>query len=136
MKRIIHGCAVVLVAALAGCGGGSGGGGGDPPPTPTGPNNPSPPATGVVTVRLTAGLNFSPAEVVIAPGATIRWVNEAAMTHTITPDDLNQSGAWASRTVTAAGETFEQTFQAVGDYPYHCNPHAGSMRGTIRVRTS
>jgi plastocyanin len=126
MKLFIRSCAAVLAATLVACGGGGDGGGiTDPPPTP-GPQ--------VVTIHLTSGLAFSPADVTIAPGTTVRWVNDAAMTHTITPDNPAQAGAWPSTTVSEAGAVYEKVFSATGDYAYHCNPHSGVMRGTIRVR--
>ncbi|HEY0035549.1 MAG TPA: plastocyanin/azurin family copper-binding protein [Longimicrobium sp.] len=130
MNLFIRGCSVALAVALAGCsGGGGGGGGGGTPVTPT----PNPPATGVVTVRLTPSLAFSPADVTLTTGASVRWVNDAAVPHTITPDDATQGGAWPSQNVSDAGASFERTFAAAGDYPYHCNLHAG-MHGTVHVR--
>lgn len=130
MHLSIRGCALALTLSLAACGGGGDGGGGGTPTTPT---TPTAPATGTVTVRL-GGASFTPGDVTIAPGATIRWVNDAAVSHTITPNNAGQAGAWPDQSVSAAGESYSHTFQATGDYPYHCNIHAG-MTGTVRVRT-
>jgi plastocyanin len=39
----------------------------------------------VVVIRLGADLRFNPSSVTIPAGTTVRWVNDAAMFHTITP---------------------------------------------------
>jgi len=86
----------------------------------------------VVEVILTSSFTFSPSEVTISPGTTVRWVNAAAIYHTITPDGHSE---WSAATVTQAGQTFEHTFQAAGTFPYYCEPHrALGMAGTITVQ--
>ena len=80
----------------------------------------------VVTLQASS---FSPSAVTIDVGMKIRWVNGAAVTHTITPDGHSQ---WSSQTVTADGQTFEHTFNNTGVFPYLCQFHAG-MTGTITV---
>ncbi|HEX8361074.1 MAG TPA: plastocyanin/azurin family copper-binding protein [Longimicrobium sp.] len=131
MKLFIRSCAAVLVAGLVACGGGGDGGGVTDPPNPP---NPPPPTNNVVTIHLTSGLRFAPADVTIAPGTTVRWVNDVAMGHTITPDDAGQAGAWPSTGISEAGAVYEKVFTTTGDFAYHCNPHSGVMRGTIRVK--
>jgi plastocyanin len=92
----------------------------------------SEPLTGVVEVRLTLGLAFNPSQVTIARGATVRWVNDGAMFHTITPQGHSE---FSEGTVTQAGDTFEHRFENVGDFPYFCSPHLGAgMTGVVRVR--
>ncbi|MGQ0561616.1 MAG: cupredoxin domain-containing protein [Gemmatimonadota bacterium] len=95
-----------------------------------------PGGSGTVVIRLTAGLQFQPATVEIEPGTTVRWVNDGAIFHTVTPDNRQQPGVWARRGLTAAGETFSHTFTTSGQtYSYHCEPHESlGMRGTVRVR--
>jgi plastocyanin len=61
-------------------------------------------------------------------------VNDVAMGDTITPENAGQAGAWPSTPISAAGAIYEAVMQTTGDFPYHCNPHSGVMRGTIRVR--
>ncbi|HEX2203260.1 MAG TPA: plastocyanin/azurin family copper-binding protein [Longimicrobium sp.] len=93
------------------------------------------PAPTVVEIHLTAGLQFAPSQVTIAPGTTVRWINDAAMLHTITPLNPNQAGAWPSQQLDNAGQTYEFTFTTAGTYDYRCNPHAGlGMTGSITVQ--
>jgi plastocyanin len=87
---------------------------------------------GLVEVVMTGGLQFSPSDLTIEVGQTVRWRNEAAMLHTITPDGHSE---WSSATVTAAGATFSHTFDSAGEFPYFCEPHlAQGMTGVIRVQ--
>lgn len=88
--------------------------------------------TTVVTVRL-SGTSFTPSDITIAPGTTVRWVVDDG-SHTITPDNPNQPGAWTSVAV-SAGQTFEHTFTVAGQtYNYHCIPHRSlGMVGVVRV---
>lgn len=89
----------------------------------------------VVEIHLTGGLAFSPQEVTIAPGTTVRWINDVAMIHTITPINPAQPGAWPSQQVQNAGQTYEYTFTTAGTYEYRCNPHASfGMTGRIIVQ--
>lgn len=92
----------------------------------------SPPSSGLVEVRLTSGLTFSPSQVTIQPGTTVRWVNDVAMFHTITPQGHSE---WVEGTVSAAGDAFEHTFETAGEFPYFCSPHVGAgMTGVITVQ--
>lgn len=94
------------------------------------------------------GLRYTPADLTVPVGTTVRWVNQEAITHSVT------SGAWGEvnestglrGTQTADGrfdhvlsptgedgDRFEFTFAEPGAYQYFCRPHAG-MYGTITVR--
>lgn len=85
----------------------------------------------VVQITL-AGTSFSPDDVTIAPGTTVRWV-AANGVHTVTPDDPGQSGVWADRGL-SAGQSFEHTFDVTGTFDYHCEPHQSlGMVGRIVV---
>ena len=123
----------VLALVLPACSGGGGGGGGGgitPPPPP-----PPPPPGNSVTVHLTAGLRFSPATVTIAPGTTVRWINDAALGHTVTPDNAAQPGAWTSQALTTQNQVFDHTFNTPGTYNYHCEPHRlDGMTGVVVVQ--
>jgi plastocyanin len=79
------------------------------------------------------GTSFSPKTVTVTKGSTIHWVNATATTHTITPDNSGQAGAWTSQTVSGSGTAFDHTFDSAGTYDYHCTIHAG-MTGTIKVQ--
>jgi plastocyanin len=87
-------------------------------------------------VTLTAANRFSPADLTVDPGTTVRWLNAAAVTHTVTPDDANQPGVWARATTSQRGSVLTHTFTQAGrTYTYHCEPHlADGMTGVIRVR--
>lgn len=92
---------------------------------PTGP-----PQSGLVEIDLLAQ-SFSPAQVEIEPGTTVRWTNTSATEHTITPTGHEE---WNRVVMTTSGQTFEHTFDEVGEFPYHCEPHqAVGMVGEIRV---
>lgn len=84
------------------------------------------------------GLSFSPADIVIQVGDTVRWTNSDFNIHTAT--ELN-GFLWDSG-VLSSGQTFEFTFDATfvannpvpgGVYDYFCQIHP-SMLGTITVQ--
>jgi plastocyanin len=94
------------------------------------PPPPTPPKT--VEVSLEAS-RFSPRDVAIARGDTVRWVNAQPIAHTITPDDRRMPGTWPAQNIPArAGSTFSHTFDLSGIYTYNCTIHFG-MTGVIRV---
>lgn len=87
----------------------------------------------VVVIELTSELTFSPDNVSIEPGTTVRWVNGADIFHTITPDEHDE---WTRVEMDTADETFEHTFNTAGTFPYYCEPHlSAGMTGTIVVET-
>jgi len=77
---------------------------------------------------------FIPSTIEVAPGTTVTWVHDDATPHTITsgsltdggPDDMFDSG------LVMAGESFEHTFDEVGEYPYFCIVHPW-MTGMVLV---
>lgn len=85
----------------------------------------------VVEITL-SGVTFTPSDVTIAPGTTVRWRNAQAVGHTITPDGHSE---WNRQTMTNEGQIFLHTFDAAGTFPYFCEPHLSQgMTGTIRVQ--
>lgn len=89
-------------------------------------------------IRLTAGQEFSPATLAIPAGTTVRWINESAMFHTVTPENESQPGVWSRRTTNSSGVVFEHTFRTGGQtYRYRCEPHSSGftsgMVGVIQV---
>ncbi len=65
--------------------------------------------------------SFQPAEVRIKQGSTVTWVNceQADIDpHTSSSD----AGTWDSPFL-PPGATFSHTFDQVGRFPYHCEPH-------------
>jgi plastocyanin len=71
---------------------------------------------------------FSPAQLVIEPGTTVRWVNQGTVPHSVVSTD---SGPLASQ-VLQTGGTYQFTFQNPGTYTYHCSIHP-SMTASITV---
>lgn len=85
----------------------------------------------VVEIHLTSDNQFSPSSVTISPGTTIRWINDIARFHTITPSGHSQ---WTRQEMNDQGQTFEQVFQAAGTFNYFCEPHESiGMTGSITV---
>lgn len=120
MRQLPSFAPCLILGFLAACGGdGTGPGGGDPN-----------------QVTLTAGLQFSPNDLTIDPGTTVRWVNSTALEHTVTPSNTAQSGVWTRATTSTAGTVLSHTFTVPGQvYNYFCEPHqASGMTGVIRVR--
>lgn len=116
---------LALVLALVACGGSDGVA--DPDDDDNGNGNPDP-QTRVIQI---AGFAFSPADVTVTRGTTVRWVNGGGMLHTVTPDGHQQ---W-TEAVLQDGQQFQHTFATAGTYAYYCDPHRGSgMTGVIRVQ--
>ena len=73
------------------------------------------PGSTLVIVRAFA---FAPAELRVRAGDRVTWVNCDPDPHTSTAD----GGGWSSPLL-STGDAFTHTFDAVGEYPYHCAPH-------------
>lgn len=71
---------------------------------------------------------FQPAQLTVAAGTKVTWVNKGSKAHTVVSNDkLFDSG------LVNIGGDFSHTFDAPGTYLYHCAPHA-KMVGRIVVR--
>lgn len=122
-RKTFHTMALALATALFACGGGD--------DDPTDPGDPEPPTGEATVIDLTSSLTFSQADVTVSAGTTVRWVNQANITHTVTPDGHTEWTEWVTDT---SGQSFEHTFDEVGVYAYYCEPHrADGMTGVIRV---
>jgi plastocyanin len=79
---------------------------------------------------------FSPRQVTIKSGQTVRWVNTDNVFHTVTStnslDRLRPNGRF-NKSLSRRGQTFDYTFRQPGTYHYYCQPHAPFMVGTVRV---
>jgi plastocyanin len=73
-------------------------------------------------------LAYAPSPATVAVGTTVTWTNTDTITHTVTSD----TGAFDSGSL-APGAKFSFTFQARGNFPYHCTPHQ-SMIATVVVQ--
>jgi len=73
--------------------------------------------------------SFSPKDVVILKGDTVRWTNTSARVHTSTA----YNGMWNSGDV-QPGAYYEFTFTQTGYFTYRCLYHvAMGMVGSVRV---
>jgi plastocyanin len=93
----------------------------------------------ITEIHLTGNFAFAPNDITIQAGTRVRWVNDVAVFHTITPENAQQPGVWADAEVATAGQTFEHTFNTPGQtYRYRCRPHSSNfttgMVGVIRVQ--
>jgi amicyanin len=73
---------------------------------------------------------FSPASITVKKGTTVTWTNRDAVQHTVTPD--NPSTEFAASGMLSSDESYSVTFNTVGTYTYHCQPHP-QMTGTVIV---
>lgn len=70
---------------------------------------------------------FTPANLEIKVGDTVRWVNEDGPQHSAW--DLNDA---FDTGLLATGQSASLTFNGAGTFAYRCRPH-GNMRGTITI---
>ena len=89
------------------------------------------------------GLQFVPRSVTIQVGDTVRWIDEAPASHTVTSTDSNAppgqqtpDGRFDHTFDGSVGDTFEHRFDEPGSFPYYCRPHADWMFGTITVQAA
>jgi len=77
---------------------------------------------------------FIPSTIEVGPGTTVTWENNDNVPHTVTSGMLSDSetGGTFDSGISAAGTTFEHTFEEVGEYPYFCLVHPW-MKGTVLV---
>lgn len=89
-------------------------------------------SSGVQVIHLTSSRTFSPAQVTIAKGTTVRWTSDTPVFHTVTPNGHSQ---WSEASFSATGATFEHTFTSAGTFDYYCSPHRNDgMTGRIVVQ--
>ena len=82
------------------------------------------PKTHTVTIDAS---RFSPAELTVAAGDTVVWVNKDILAHTATA----KSKAFDSKTL-QPGKSFRFVAKQRGEFPYDCAFHP--MSGVLRVR--
>ena len=71
---------------------------------------------------------FIPAEITVAPGTTVTWVNNEAMPHTV----VDSNKGFRSKTL-VKDASFSFTFATAGDYNYLCSIHP-NMKGKVIVK--
>jgi plastocyanin len=96
------------------------------------------------TIEMLEGNEFSPAEITIAVGDTVTWMNVSDQVHTVSADpDIATDPSHVQLPDGAEpfhsggidpDESFSMTFDVPGTYIYFCYPHQdGGMLGTIIV---
>jgi plastocyanin len=102
-------------------------------------------AAPLVTVNVSVGSGgflFSPDQVAINPGDSVKWTWATSL-HTVTsgsgcvPDNLfcspNNTNC-ATAPASSAGATYTRAFPTAGSFPYFCTPHCGlGMVGLVSV---
>ena len=87
-----------------------------------------PPHETSVTVDVAiSGFAFTPQNLTVNVGDTVRWTNFDGTNHTTT----SNTGVWNSGNF--ASGSFSFTFNNAGTFPYHCSRH-GSMTATLTVQ--
>ena len=71
---------------------------------------------------------FSPEKITVKKGTTVTWTNNDSAKHTIKAD----SGTGPASNLLANGDTYTYTYNEVGSFGYHCEPHP-YMKGTVEV---
>lgn len=96
--------------------------GGDPP---GGGDGKAPPPN---TFQMSA-LAFLPASLTVPVGTTVKWENNSAVPHTVSPE---RSSPWGHVTLDPGDELSVQ-LNTPGTYPFSCQIHVG-MNGTLIVQ--
>jgi plastocyanin len=102
-----------------------------PSPTPSAAPAPGVPSSSItipVGAQSLGNRAYVPAELNVAVGAKVTWMNGDLISHTST----SNAAGWDSGIVAPGGQ-FSFVFQNVGTFPYHCAIHPG-MVGTVVVR--
>jgi plastocyanin len=70
---------------------------------------------------------FTPVDVIIQPGTTVKWTNRDDIPHVVADKSL----AWRSKALDT-DDSFEHTFNSAGKFEYFCTLHP-HMTGTVTV---
>src|SRR5579883_3210500 len=81
---------------------------------------------GTINIR---DMMFTPSQITVPKGGTVKWTNNDTTTHTVVADLGNGPNSGDI----APGQTYSYTFTKSGSVQYHCSIHP-SMRGTIVVK--
>ncbi|OGO04726.1 MAG: hypothetical protein A2Y73_07065 [Chloroflexi bacterium RBG_13_56_8] len=123
---------LLVVLVLAACGASTTPGDGESPNGEQEPSLPEETTTSAEAEVVMRNISFQPAEITVASGTTVTWINEDSAPHTITSGTRNNpSGLFNSGSVSGGG-SFSFTFDKAGTYDYFCSIHPG-MNGTVIV---
>jgi len=94
-------------------------------------------ARAMVHTASVGGFSFTPKNLTISTGDTVRW-QWASGTHTTTSGTGRvdpQSGLLWNAPINSTQRTFQRQFNSIGTFPYYCVPHEDfGMTGTITVQ--
>lgn len=136
-RKLLQACGAAAIAGLAGCSGGSGDGSGPYDGWLDAANGFQSvrDRTGESEIRIgvgaDGGLAFDPVAVRISPDTDVvwEWTGEGGAHNVHERDD-----AFRSELSHESGFTFRHSFDAVGVFPYVCDPHEQrGMKGVIEV---
>ena len=89
--------------------------------------------TAAIEVDVNSSNVFSPKELTVKVGQTVRWVWKGGSHNVVSGSSCTADGNFTSGAPKAGG-TYEKQFEVVGTFPYYCEPHcAVGMVGTITV---
>lgn len=78
-----------------------------------------------------SNFSFKPETLTIKKGTTVTWLNNDATKHNVIFDDESAGKVEDSRLI-SKGEKLQYTFDKVGKFTYHCQPHP-YMTASIEV---
>lgn len=129
MSRKMLAAAPILTFALvlSACNGDGGGTTASPTAGTTVPSpGPASPTGGAQEGEVSVvDIDFTPRELNVAVGGTVKWTWEGEMQHSVTADD----GSFDSK-VQSKGFEFEQTFTTPGRIEYYCQVHSTAEGST------
>ncbi|HVJ93956.1 MAG TPA: plastocyanin/azurin family copper-binding protein, partial [Labilithrix sp.] len=77
---------------------------------------------------------FSPAQVTIKVGQTVRWKWSGASHNIVSGPDCDANDGKFTSGEPATGGVFDKKFETAGTFPYYCEPHCSmGMKGTVIV---
>jgi plastocyanin len=88
-------------------------------------------ATSTDTVEA-RNINFEPADIEVAVGTTVTWVNADIVNHTVTSGPAGDPDGMFDESLDSGGDDATVTFDEAGSFDYYCDLHR-SMVGTVTV---
>jgi plastocyanin len=77
-------------------------------------------------------INFEPADIEVAVGTTVTWVNADIVNHTVTSGPAGDPDGMFDESLDSGGDDATVTFDEAGTFDYYCDLHR-SMVGTVTV---
>lgn len=120
MKTKLFACAVLALGSMSAC-------------TAEDDTTNTPSTNDVVNVQVSSN-QFSPAEVKVKVGQTVRWTWAGGTHNVVSGPDCNTEDGNFKSGAPVGGGTFDKKFEKAGTFPYYCTPHcAMGMKGQVVV---